>query len=240
MRYVIAGKDAQIKIPLVDERGEVLPFSPDGAYGSWEMIDKGGDVIASGKLDTSDFTEGKATVALPANSLTLQEGKSYKQCFLTVNVLHGDGGESYNVPFKIISFVPISVTALEVRKLLGVDAYILGDDSVDLYESYYQLSKEQGEVFSDAIFGDDEDKYFKANRAIALKCAIGLCPTLQVVVPKTETDSIVSQTRFNIDFGALEKSLKSELDAVLSEISGESVPNTELLVGSVTDVFTGG
>lgn len=240
MRYVVAGRDAQIKIPLVDERGEVLPFSPDGAYGHWEMLDKTGEVITSGRLDTSDFIDGKAVISLPATFVILEQGKSYKQCFLAVNVLHGDGGESYNVPFKIISFVPISVTASDVRKLLGVDQYILGDDSVDLYESYYQLVQEQGEVFSEAMFGTSEDAYFKANRAVALKCAIALCPTLQVIVPKTETDSIVSQTRFNIDFEALKKSLEAELFAVISEVVGGSVPNTELYVGAMDDIVTGG
>ena len=63
-----------------------------------------------------------------------------------------------------------------------------------------------------------------------------------MLIPKSETDNVVSQTRFDdVGIADLKKDLEGRLSTILNEISGEGSFSAVLFqFGTVEDIVTGG
>ena len=114
---------------------------------------------------------------------------------------------------------------------------------IDVYVGYLKSKAIISNL--DEILTSGSIKSTLANRMIAIRTALALRTTIPLLVPKIETESVVSQTRYTFtldDFKNLFDALEEELDNITAEITEENVltyTETMFVVGNRTDEFTG-
>lgn len=246
MIYVRSGNAKSFVFYFKDNFGNFSKIDTSGAATcSFKVLDSQGVVLYS-----NDDGEGyhvdknKVTVEVPSNINVLKNGDLFTQYYLECTVVNEEEFMNktfeFTEAYRVVDFIPISKKESDVRVLLGLDAVSVPDEMIDLYNSYFLLLDEVGESFKNALTASGV-KSIKANEAIVLKSAIELCPSLKLLVPKSETDSVVSQTRFDdIGIAELKKDLEGRLSSVLNEISGDGDFTAVLLqIGTVEDIVTG-
>ena len=113
---------------------------------------------------------------------------------------------------------------------------------IDIYAAY--VSEKSVITNLDDLLIDFGPNSIKANRVIALRAAVALESSLPLIVPRIETDSVVSQTRFTLtldDFKKILGDLKEELTGLEEELVSDGVytPSISFAIGDITDIFTG-
>lgn len=125
------------------------------------------------------------------------------------------------VRYKLTSFVPINVTPEDVRNILGVRQKELKDSEVDLYDAYFQLVG-NAPILAEALLATD-DRSMYANKAIALKAAIELIPSMPVRTLKEDSLNNASAVRASIDWELLASQLTGQLNDALDLIVEDAV-----------------
>lgn len=142
--------------------------------------------------------------------------------------------------YKLTSFIPITAMPSDVRNLLGVREKELKDEEVDLYEAYFKLTSVAPALLTALQASDDRSMY--ANRAIALKAAIDLIPSMPVRTLKEESLNNASAIRASIDWELLAAQLSGQLSDSLDLIVENAVVDVSFspifMVTSPTDPVT--
>lgn len=148
-------------------------------------------------------------------------------------------GKTYggNYAYGLTPWLPVWVTAADVRARLSLSTDELPDGDVDLLGAHIDLVKELGTDYTDAA-GSEED----LNRALMLKAAIASSKSIMLRARLLdEADDFIAR-RFNlqVDFNALQNSLQADLAEALAALTGApaAVP-TILVVTLPTDAITG-
>lgn len=247
MIYVRSGNSKNFVFYFKDNFGNFSTINlTNAATCSFRVLDSQGVVVYSNEEGQGYHIEkSKVTLEIPSSVNVLTNDDLFTQLYLECEVVNDEDYMSKSFEFKesyrVIDFLPITKNANDVRVLLGVDAISVPDENIDIYNSYFLLLNEVGDRLKTALTSGGINS-IRANEAIALKSAIELCPSLKLLIPKSETDNVVSQTRFDdVGIADLKKDLEGRLSTILNEISGEGSFSAVLFqFGTVEDILTGG
>lgn len=147
-------------------------------------------------------------VTIPASENTLVPGSNYETRFARLEFTSQGKASMVEIIYRIIRFIPYTVTPDSVRETLGVSIGELDDSAVDLYKTYLKLSSNS--AFAAAIVSNDL-KTIYANDVLRLTEALELAPSLRARILKGEEKDNSLYTRFNFDFNELIAQLRSAL-----------------------------
>lgn len=147
-------------------------------------------------------------VTIPASENTLVPGSAYETRFARLDFTSQGKAGAVETIYRIIPFIPYTVTPQSVRETLGVSIGELDDDAVDLYKTYLKLSVNS--AFASSIVSNDL-KTIYANDILRIQEALQLAPSLRVRILKGEEKDNSLYTRFNFDFNELIAELRNSL-----------------------------
>lgn len=243
---VLENKPAVVRVDLI-EKGEYITLnSTQGDNVTYSLLDSEGNYV-NGIADESYQFEGEISsleLYFDENCNTIAEDKDSENRFIIVVYTKDDKQTTKRIPYKVIKFVPYTVSEDDVFDAIGVSSTILNEDSIDIYANYLLLKAQIGQKFVDAIYGDG-DSAIKANRALLLKTAISIESSIPLGVPKIESDNVVSETRFTFtmeELKALFDDMRNELNDLIDELADETYDAgaAVFVVANYTDPFTGG
>lgn len=152
--------------------------------------------------------------------------------------------QEFKTAYNLFPFLPIQVTAEDVRSWVGAKFQELPDSEIDLVSTYYSLKASIGSNFTDAMSGTGLAT-LAANKVLSLTAALKALPGLPAKLVKLETSSNASIQRNKIDFEALRSDLEGELDKSLNEMNSALLgasgiaSRTLFSVSSTVDLFPG-
>lgn len=224
-------KDADTFFNIADK----TTISCDG----W-VCDTTGKEVYQLTLDDIHVGVNNVKVTIPARVNVIPDGKDFSNYWVFLSVQDGADVFSFKQAYGVVPFVPLACSEDDVRTTLGVGTSVLSDEMIDLYGAFNKLNADTSGKLLESL-AENSTSSRVANRAVVLKAAIALCPQLKILVPKSESDVVVSQSRFNdIDFDGLQAKLEDELGQALADVTGEadySVPT--FVIGDLTDIVTG-
>lgn len=242
---VLENKPAIIRVDLI-EKGEYITLnSTQGDSVMYSLLDSSGNYV-NGIVDEIYQFEGEISslqLFFDENCNTIADEKDMENRFVIVVYTKDDKQTTKRIPYKVIKFVPYTVSETDVFDAIGVSSTILNEDSVDIYSNYLLLKAKIGEKFVDAIYGDN-DLNVKANRALLLQTAISIENSIPLGVPKIESDNVVSETRFTFTMEELKSlfdDMRNELKDLIDELADETYDAgaAVFVVANYTDPFTG-
>ena len=242
---VLENKPAVIQVDLI-EKGEYITLnSTNGDTVTYSLLDSAGNYVGGIVDEIYPFEGELSSLSLPFYETcnNISEGKDIENRFIVV-VYTKDGKQTTKrVPYKVIKFVPYTVSESDVFDAIGVSPTILNEDSIDIYANYLLLKAEIGQKYVDAIYADD-DTTIKANRALLLKTAISIENSIPLGVPKIESDNVVSETRFTFTMEELKSlfdDMRNELKDLIDELADETYDAGAAVfaIANFTDPFTG-
>lgn len=242
---VLENKPAVIRVDLI-EKGEYITLdSTNGDSVTYSLLDSSGDYVGGIADETYGFTGEISSLDLFFDETcnTISQNKDSEKRFIIVVYTKDGKSTTKRIPYKVIKFVPYTVSESDVFDAIGVSPTILNEDSIDIYANYLLLKAEIGSEYVDAIYSDGESA-IKANRALLLKTAISIESSIPLGVPKVETDNIVSETRFTFTMEELKTlfdDMRNELKDLVDELSGSTYDENAavFVVANYTDPFTG-
>lgn len=244
MDTVFENRPGVVRIPLM-KGGEYISLGENDSA-SYTIMNAEGEVMG-GVSDETYVIDGEVSeleIQIPAEATKIPEGKQSDSRFILATYVTNGKENVIRKAFNVIKFVPYTVNESDVYAVLGVTEQHVSQESMDIFGNYLLLVEEVGPNFTEWLKSGDV-KSVRANRAILLKTAISLRAAIMLGVPKTETDNVVSQTRFELDvedFDTLFKNMTDELSEIKAEISGESSDYevAAFVLPALTDPFTGG
>lgn len=142
--------------------------------------------------------------------------------------------------YRLCNFVPFTATPNDVRNILGARGLEIKDEEADLYEAYFQLLRTNSTISAALIAGTDVSMY--ANRAIALKAALTLVPSMPSRALKEDTMHNASAIRATVDWVKMEQAIKDELGNALLNMESATNPGIQFsnifIVSNPTDPVT--
>lgn len=242
---VLENKPAVIRVDLIVDDEYITLNSDAGDTVTYSLLDSSGEYVNGIADDFYDFTGEISSLALSFDETcnTIADNKDSENRFIII-VYTKDGKQTTKrVPYKIIKFVPYTISESDVFDAIGVSPTILNESGIDIYANYLLLKAEIGQKFVDAIYGDG-NLAIKANRALLLKTAISLKSAIPLGVPKIESDNVVSETRFTFtmeELNSLFDDMQNELSDLIDELAEESYDAgaAVFVVANYTDPFTG-
>lgn len=244
MDVVFENKSGIINVPLM-KGGEYISLT-ENDKASYSIMNAEGDIIAGVNDETYPIVGevSELAIQIPAEATRIPEGKQSDSRFLLVTYILNGKENVIRKAFNVIKFAPYTVNESDVYAVLGITEQHVSPESMDIFGNYLLLVEEIGPNFTDWLKSGDV-KSVRANRAILLKTAISLRAAIMFGVPKTETDNVVSQTRFELSVEGLDtlfKTMTDELSELKAEISGENTDYevATFVLPTLTDPFTGG
>ena len=241
-----AFKDKNFLVTFVINENNEYASLTDDDYATYSIYDLSGNVINNIENVAVELTDDNRTVIkieIPSEVNFIPEGSAFSNRVAILNYTLNGIQHSLRKNYRVVPFIPYVTNEHDVRNLLGLPETILEDSMIDVYVGYLK-SKAIIENL-DEILTSGSIKSTLANRMIAIRTALALRTTIPLLVPKIETESVVSQTRYTFtldDFKNLFDALEEELDNITAEITEENVltyTETMFVVGNRTDEFTG-
>ena len=187
--------------------GELYP--PDTGSIKLTLRDTSGQIIAGyDKVLLDDTVLTTMLLTFPGSVNVINEGRESRH--VRVDYLVGGVPCAYMGSYKLSPFIPLTVTAADVRSILGIREKELLDVEVDLYESYFNLLP-ANPLLESALLAVDNTA-MKANRAVALNAALTLLPSMPARASKEDALNNASLVRASIDWAEVR-------DAILAELS---------------------
>ena len=241
-----AFKDKNFLVTFVINDNDEYASLTDGDYATYSIYDLSGNVINNIENVTVELTDENRTVIkieIPSEVNFIPEGSAFSNRVVILNYTLNGVQHSLRKNYRVVPFIPYVTNEHDVRNLLGLPETILEDSMIDVYVGYLKSKAIISNL--DEILTSGSIKSTLANRMIAIRTALALRTTIPLLVPKIETESVVSQTRYTFtldDFKNLFDALEEELDNITAEITEENVltyTETMFVVGNRTDEFTG-
>lgn len=241
-----AFKDKNFLVTFVINDNDEYASLTNDDFATYSIYDLSGNIINNTENVTVELTDENRTVIkidIPSEVNVIPEGSAFSNRVVILNYTLNGVQHSLRKNYRVVPFIPYVANEHDVRNLLGLPETILEDSMIDVYVGYLK-SKAIIENL-DEILTSGSVKSTLANRMIAIRTALALRTTIPLLVPKIETESVVSQTRYTFtldDFKNLFDALEEELDNITAEITEENVltyTETMFVVGNRTDEFTG-
>lgn len=242
MDWRLSGQDQAVLLMFKFDGQFVVP---DGASVRLTVRGNDGAALAGATLpETIDSTQ--TTVTVPAASNSLPDGKLFETRYVRLDFTVNGVPSFAQSAYRIHRFIPHAVDADAVRALVGADSQELPDNDIDPISAYFSLLSEHGSKITQALSNSDVT-CLAANKAIALRTAIDLCPSLPSRLVKMEKADTSQFQRVDMDFKKLEDDLRAQLVAALDVITTGTVGvstvteiPTFFVVTNQTDRITGG
>lgn len=241
-----AFKDKNFLVTFVINDNDEYASLTDDDYATYSIYDLSGNVINNIENVAVELTDDNRTVIkieIPSEVNFIAEGSAFSNRVVILNYTLNGVQHSLRKNYRVVPFIPYVTNEHDVRNLLGLPETILEDSMIDVYVGYLKSKAIISNL--DEILTSGSIKSTLANRMIAIRTALALRTTIPLLVPKIETESVVSQTRYTFtldDFKNLFDALEEELDNITAEITEENVltyTETMFVVGNRTDEFTG-
>lgn len=240
------GNDFVLKVELGEDSEGLVELDITNDKVTYTILDSKG-VVVNGLSEIPCEIDPNNTsvinVPLPSEANVIEDDKPYNIRFVEIQYIKNGQTENIRESYRVVKFAPYTVNANDVRHLFGVDSSQVLDRMIDVYSAYIEEKSRIENL--DELLVDFGVKSIKANRMITLRAAVSLESSLPLIVPRIETDSVVSQTRFTMtldDFKRILDDLRSELTELEEDLSsdGTFTPSISFAIGNITDIFTGG
>lgn len=241
-----AFKDKNFLVTFVINENNEYASLTDEDHATYSIYDLSGNVINNIENVAVELTDDNRTVIkieVPSEVNFIPEGSAFSNRVVVFNYTLNGIQHSLRKNYRVVPFIPYVTNEHDVRNLLGLPETILEDSMIDVYVGYLKSKAIISNL--DEILTSGSIKSTLANLMIAIRTALALRTTIPLLVPKIETESVVSQTRYTFtldDFKNLFDALEEELDNITAEITEENVltyTETMFVVGNRTDEFTG-
>lgn len=242
---VLVNTDYVLKVELSETSEGMLELSNTHDEVYYTILDTTGNVVndlSNVKVEIDPTNPSVINIPLSKEINVIDEDKPFNLRFVEIVYLTNNQPTRLRRVYRVVKFAPYTTSLSDVRHLFGVDSSVLLDDMIDIYAAY--ISEKSVITNLDELLIDFGPNSIKANRLIALRAAIALESSLPLIVPRIETDSVVSQTRFTLtldDFKKILGDLKEELTGLEEELVSDGVytPSISFAIGDITDIFTG-
>ncbi|AJD82907.1 hypothetical protein PJWF_00013 [Achromobacter phage JWF] len=240
MRWFQAGIGFKLNLQLVVDE---LPAQADNGEIQWSMRDQAGNVVGAPQR-TGSATGTTGVLELTDSDMTLTAGNETEARYASVRFQVEGVQQEQRLTFGVAPFLPIEADARLVRTILGLSGEELASDEVDVVTAFYTLKETYGNNLLAALSSGKVKLRNSVNRAVALKAAIQLIPSLQLRTYQTTQNENSMFTRFRaIDWDRLLADLEAQLaeslaDAGLTGDVTESYP-VIFLVSQPQDPVTG-
>lgn len=239
MAFRISGRDTSVTFDILVD-GELVV--PDQGTVTYTIRNYAGDAV-SGHENQPVVTDGSTTtvkIVVPAAVCT----KTQDYDSFSVELLYEHDSHPYSQvkSFVIAPWVNFHTTPAEVRALMGSSSIEVPEDDIDLYQAYLDVDDDLGDgVTLLSVLNGGTAKTRSAGQAIALRAALNLVPTLQMrALMILQADTQRAQRFENVDFPALEQSLRTRYANMLSKVAGTTLTTRTFLgLTSPTDALTG-
>lgn len=241
----LAGADFIINIPII-ENGDYASLEPTDVI-TYSVYDIAGGIVddlQNIEVPVLENNKNLLKINVPAEANSISEGSAFDIRFVIINYTLQGINHTIRQSYRVIPLIPYSCTENDVRNVLGLPGTVLTDDMIDIYKGYLELTSKSAKL--DEKLRSTGIEHLKCDRAITLSTALQLKTTIPLLVPRLESDSIVSQTRYTFsldDFMKLFDEIEDELNGLLDEIDEEDISSTYspdmFVVGDINNIFTG-
>lgn len=240
MRWFQAGLALRLNVHLqVDE----LPVQADGGTVAWQMRDQTGAIV--GDPERTGVASGTtAVLEISSSDMTVIAGNETEARYLLVRFAVDGNHQEQRLSFGLTPFLPIEADAQTVRSVLGISGEELPTEDVDVISAYYTLAEAYGAKFIAGLSSGKAKVRSAINKAIAIKAAIDLIPSLQLRTYQTSQNENALFTRFRgIDWDKLLADLEGKLAESLTDadLGGDPTEKYQaiFIVSNPTDPVTG-
>jgi hypothetical protein len=243
MDYRISGREVAIQVKFVVDGDFVTPDTSSVRYTLYDETNAEDGVYTNiNPAVTSPATS--LLIKLVANSNTLGVGAAMERRNLVVTFTYQTASYTLEFPYLLVPAIALAIGPKQVRTLLAVSDLELPDTEINLRQAYWDVAND----ISETTGQDDLDEMLEgstadtavANRAIALKCALGLIPTMPMRVMVSEEGEGKSFTRARVDWKAMGDMLAADYGRVMVALGVTDIVTQDLLILSdETDPVTG-
>lgn len=236
MRFKLANKSHSFVYEFFQD-GEYIV--PDIGSVTWTLYGNDGSIGSQNNTAlTTDASTNKVTLATSQGDNVIS-GAVEKRTIVIDYDINGQG-YSDQIHYWITSLLNITVTEADVRAVLGVEPKELPDDAINIVEAYHDTSADLVNDITTILAAGDRSA-LKANRAITLKAALTVLPSLRLKVAQKETSDTIGYSRYtDMDWIALRDDLSAQYADALLQSDDQQVPDLALFVVSTPpDPVTG-
>lgn len=234
--YVLDDEAAVVAFDLLVD-GEFV--SPDSDEVTYSVRNAAGTVVQNGTLSLgAEDTKAIVTVLGTNNA----KATDYDYRYVRISFLYDSNSYTIEKSYRIIDWVPLAVSASDVRNFIGLGEDELPDHEIDLVDAYVKVSDENSEDFTlSTILAAGDRKSYYANAAIRYRAAIEIFNTLYLRIHQSEqTDNIVVKRFSKLDIPALRRTAEKLYgQAVTAVAEGTQTEVTTFLVATPVDAVTG-
>jgi hypothetical protein len=237
MSYQLPNTDVPLFIEFRSDGEFVIP---DANTVRWTVRESSGVPVSGyNNVSVPGITTTQTTLTVLAASNVLPGGAEVLTRFVEVNFTLIGVPQVMRFDYKLHTWIPMTVVPADVRAVYGVREKELPDSDIDLLQAYLDL-KGKYPTFG-TFLTDTTGLAGYANRALALKAALNVLPSMPVRTMKEESLSNAGQIRATIDWEALGLKLQAQLDDLLEttlEVTSEYTVAPVFLLTNPTDVIT--
>lgn len=227
MRTFFADEPVSLLVPLIVGGDYVLP---DTGSVTWTLRYHNGTVALADQPVAS------------ATSVLLQLASEYQTItreienrFVTVKFTISGTPHRIDLSYRLVSFLPLTVTPADVRTYLGLDQEELPDEMVDVLGAYLTCKARVPQLETFLV----EDP-LPAHDLVRAMAALQVADTLPVRVMQSQRSDSNQMTRFRVDFGVLRKRAEDDIDRLVAHLTeAEQFAFEFVRLGTVIDAVTG-
>lgn len=243
-----AGKSNIVNVQVLNN-GNFASLSDEDIV-TYSVYDINGQIVnnlENQRIEVSDQNRTMLMINIPADANTIQEGSDYNTRIVEVSYTLEGNIHNVRQSYRVVPFSPYTVVEKDVRDLLGIPDTVLTDDMIDVFAGYLYLKNRFNDIenLTNALTTPGI-KQVKANRAVAISTALNLKTTIPLLIPRLESDSVISQTRYTFDledFYKIFDDLSAELDDIIGELEDETAEERYspdlFIIGSIDNIVTG-
>jgi hypothetical protein len=243
MDYRVSGRDVSINVKFAVDGDYVTPDAASVRYWLYDNDDVA-DPVYTNVAPSVAAGATSVTLKFVAASNTLGVGIKSSRRLLLVNFTYNTQPFTIEIPYTIVPGVPTACSAKDVRDVLGATEVEVPDSIISLREAYWavadDIDSETGEDDLNESLTAGGRETTMANRAIVLKAALAIVPTMALRVTVSEEGEGKSFTRQRVDWNAVGARLSSEYTKALGIVNPVVEETPSLLVLSTEgDPVTG-
>ena len=224
--------------------GDDKPIIPDAGSVTYEIRDAMGNALTGYEnlpVETGPTTY-QTSLRIPAAVMQIGANRLFDR--RTIVVYFNDNGVSAmrSIAFRILKWIPHSVTEESVRQFCGVGNRELPSDAIDLFTAYMQVEKVLGAEALDLALTSGTQAEIAANTLIRMTAVLQILPSLQHRVLQREEDGVMAYQRMNIkNFDDIRQAALDHIREAYGEIQTVSpVAMTLVVTTQEADAITGG
>lgn len=236
---VLVGTAATLR---VDFNGPLGTLSADVSSVSWRLFNTAGVQIGNTTSVANAAGVGSVSIEVLATNHTIDAARRFEK--RTLVTTWKSGGKSYadRTTYRVIPLLNHSVTADDVRTLLGLNEDELQDTEIDITAAYFRFEEDATQAALETALASGTMSEVRANRGIAADAALAIIPSMPIRTTQTQANGELRSERFRTppDFSALEATIRNQRSEALTAVaSTETIVPSLLVLTSPTDVITG-